>query len=47
MNSSENPESMKSPYSKNPMAAWDGAKVEAQINEVMKNANLSFEQFDK
>jgi hypothetical protein len=47
MNSSENPESMKSPSSKNPMAAWDGAKVEAQINEVMKNANLSFEQFDK
>jgi hypothetical protein len=47
MNPEEKPESMKSPYSKNPMAAWDGSKVEAQLKEVMKNSNLSFEQFDK
>jgi hypothetical protein len=47
MNPLENPESLKSPSSKNPMAAWDGSKVEAQVKEVMKNANLSFEQFDK
>lgn len=47
MNPLEKPDSLKSPSSKNPMAAWDGSKVEAQVKDVMKNANLSLEQFDK
>jgi hypothetical protein len=35
------------PSQDNPMAKWDGSKENAQAKEVMKNANLSMEQFDK
>ena len=35
------------PSQNNPMAKWDGSRVESQAKEVLKNANLSVEQFDK
>lgn len=35
------------PSQNNPMAKWDGSKVESQVKETLKNANLSIEQFEK